>query len=54
MAVDRADLLRVSGTLTGIDFIQVGPSQTELLLFLQHDTLPAALAAALAAVTPDR
>lgn len=54
MAVDRADLLRASSTLTGIDFIQVGPTQTELLLFLQHDTLPAALAAALAAITPDK
>lgn len=54
MAVDRADLLRASSTLTGIDFIQVGPAQTDLLLFLQHDTLPAALAAALAAITADK
>lgn len=50
MSVDRADLLRASTTLTGLDFIQVAPSQTTLTLFLQHDTLPAPLAAALAAL----
>ncbi|HEY0858573.1 MAG TPA: hypothetical protein VGE16_16025 [Albitalea sp.] len=50
MAVDRVDLLRASATLTGIDFIQVAPSQTELLVFLQHDVLPAGLANTLAAL----
>lgn len=53
MAVDRVDLLRASATLTGIDFIQVAPSQTELLVFLQHDLLPAALANTLAALPAD-
>jgi len=53
MSVDRVDLLRASATLTGIDFIQVAPSQTELLVFLQHDVLPAGLAAALEALAPD-
>ncbi len=52
MIIDRADLLRASVTLTGIDFIQVAPSQTELVVFLQHDVLPPAVAAALAALTP--
>ncbi len=53
MAVDRVDLLRASTTMTGIDFIEVSPSQTQLTLFLQHDTLPAALATTLAAISPD-
>lgn len=48
---DRVELLRASTTLTGIDFIQVAPTQTELVVFLQHDTLPAAVATALAALT---
>jgi hypothetical protein len=52
MAIDRADQLRSSTTLTGIDFIEVSPSQTELTLFLQHDTLPAGLAATLGAISP--
>lgn len=52
MSIDRADLVRASATLTGIDFIQVAPAQTELLVFLQHDVLPAAVAAALAALPP--
>lgn len=52
MNPDRVELLRASSTLTGIDFIQVAPSQTELLIFLQHDSLPAGLAARLAALTP--
>jgi hypothetical protein len=52
MATDRADLLRASTSLTGIDFIQVAPSQTELFVFLQHDTLPATVATALAALSP--
>ena len=50
MAIDRADQLRASSTLTGIDFIQVAPSQTELLVFLQHDVLPAAVDSALSAL----
>ena len=41
--IDRLNLLRASTSLTGIDFIQVSPSQRELLVFLQHDSLPAAL-----------
>ncbi len=53
MATDRVDLLRASAALTGIDFIQVAPTQDELLVFLQHDTLPAALAATLAAIPAD-
>lgn len=48
MAIDRADLLRASTTLTGIDFVQVSANQTLLTLFLVHDTLPPALAATLA------
>ncbi|MEB3260922.1 MAG: hypothetical protein VKP63_09885, partial [Cyanobacteriota bacterium] len=52
--IDRLNLLRASTSLTGIDFIQVSPSQRELLVFLHHDTLPAALATALAAITPDQ
>jgi hypothetical protein len=53
MPIDRVDLLRTSSTLTGVDFIQVAPSQAELIVFLQHDTLPAALAATLAAISPE-
>ena len=34
MAVDRVDLLRASATLTGIDFVEVSATQTELTLFL--------------------
>ena len=52
MAVDRVDLLRASTTLTGIDFVEVSATQTELTLFLQHDTLPAALATTLASISP--
>jgi hypothetical protein len=52
MSIDRADLLRASSTLTGIDFVQVAPTQDELLVFLQHDVLPPALAAVLAALDP--
>lgn len=50
MSIDRADLLRASTTLTGIDFVAVSPSQTVLTVFLQHDVLPAAVAAQLAAL----
>lgn len=50
MSFDRIDLLRASATLTGIDFIQVSPLQTELRVFLQHDVLPPGLAATLAAI----
>jgi len=52
MAVDRVDLLRASATLTGIDFVEVSAAQTELTLFLQHDVLPAALAATLGSIPP--
>lgn len=52
MAVDRVDLLRASATLTGIDFVEVSAAQTELTLFLQHDVLPAALAATLGSISP--
>jgi hypothetical protein len=54
MTIDRVDVLRASATLTGIDFIQVAPSQMELVVFLQHDALPAAVANALALLGPDR
>lgn len=50
MTIDRADLIRASTTLTGIDFVQVAATQTEILVFLQHDSLPAALATKLAAI----
>jgi hypothetical protein len=53
MSIDRADLLRASTTLTGIDLIAVSPSQTVLTVFLQHDVLPAAVAAQLAALPVD-
>lgn len=50
MSFDRVDRIRASDTITGIDFIQVAASQTELVLFLQHDVLPGALANTLAAI----
>ena len=50
MSLDRVDLIRASSTLTGIDFVQVSDPQTELTLFLHHATLPAPLAATLAAI----
>jgi hypothetical protein len=53
MTIDRVNVLRASTTLTGIDFIQVAASQTELLVFLQHDVLPAPVANALALLGPD-
>jgi hypothetical protein len=53
MSMDRATLLAASATLTGIDFVQVSASQTELTLFLHHETLPAGLAATLAALPAD-
>lgn len=52
MSVDRAELLKTSSTLTGVDFIQVSASQTALMVFLQHDSLPASLLAALSALAP--
>jgi hypothetical protein len=52
MTIDRATVLRGSSTLTGVDFVQVSATQTEVLIFLQHDNLPAALAAKLAAIPP--
>jgi len=54
MTIDRATVLRASTTLTGIDFIQVDASQTLLTIFLQHDVLPPAVAAALTALDPAR
>lgn len=53
MAVDRIEQLRLSAALTGIDFVLVSESQTEITVFLQHDVLPAAVAAALAALPVD-
>lgn len=47
MSVDRLERLRASSALTGIDFIQVSPSQTELIVFLVHEVLPAPLITAL-------
>jgi hypothetical protein len=52
MTIDRANVLRASAVMTGIDFIQISPDQTQLTVFLQHDVLPPAVAAALAALTP--
>src|SRR5438270_13972910 len=40
--------------LTGIDFIQVSPNQTQVLAFIHHLTVPAPLAAALATITPQQ
>jgi len=51
--MDRADLIRSSATLTGIDFVQVSELQTEITIFLHHDVLPVALAAVLAAIPAD-
>lgn len=53
-APDRVELIRLSTTLTGIDFIQVSPNQLELLVFVHHLTLPAALSAALGTITPQQ
>jgi hypothetical protein len=50
--VDRIEQLRLSNTITGIDFVQVAPTQTTLHIFLQHDVLPAGLIAALGALAP--
>jgi hypothetical protein len=50
--VDRVEQLRLSTSMTGIDFVQVGAFQTELTVFLQHDILPAALEAVLTALSP--
>lgn len=54
MVINRIDAVRASTTLTGIDFIQVALSQTELIIFFQHDTLPAAVHTELSALTADR
>jgi hypothetical protein len=54
MTIDRADVLRASTVLTGIDFVQVSQDQTGLVLFLQHDVLPPVVATALAALTPSQ
>lgn len=48
---DRIDLIRQSNTVTGIDFIQVSEDQLELVVFLHHLELPAALEAALATIS---
>ena len=51
-APDRVELIRLSGTLTGIDFVQVSPDQLELFVFIHHLTLPAGLANALKTIKP--
>ena len=53
-APDRVDLIRLSNALTGLDFVQVSASQLELRVFVHHLVLSAPLAAALAAITPDK
>ena len=53
-APDRIELIRLSNSLTGIDFIQVSPNQTQVLAFIHHLTVPAPLAAALATITPQQ
>ncbi|GAB6192463.1 baseplate J/gp47 family protein [Desulfocastanea catecholica] len=50
MSIDRLDLIRASTTLTGIDFVQVAPNQTEIFVFFHHDTLPVAVRSALVAL----
>jgi len=54
IAPDRVADIRASNALTGIDFVQVAPTQLELFVFVQHLALPAPLAAALATITPDQ
>jgi hypothetical protein len=51
---DRVELIRLSSTLTGIDFVQVSPDQLELFVFIHHLTLPASLTTALESITPDQ
>ena len=53
MAIDRIELLRTSVSLTGIDFVHVSNDQRELHVYLQHETLPAAVSAALTALEPE-
>jgi hypothetical protein len=52
MSIDRVELLRASSTLSGIDFIHVSNDQLELRVLFHHETLPAAVAAAMLALTP--
>jgi hypothetical protein len=52
MAIDRVEMLRASATLTGVDFIAVSDDQHELFVYLQHEAPPAAVEAALDALTP--
>jgi len=54
IAPDRVVDIRLSNALTGIDFVQVSPTQLELFVFVQHLALPAPLAAALATITPQQ
>jgi hypothetical protein len=54
MTIDRVELLRTSSTLSGVDFIHVSNDQLELRVFFHHETLPAAVAAAMTALTPDQ
>jgi hypothetical protein len=51
-APDRVELIRLSSTLTGIDFVQVSPDQLELFVFIHHLSLPAGLANALKTIKP--
>jgi hypothetical protein len=53
-APDRVELIRQSSSLTGIDFVQVSPNQLELLVFIHHLTVPAALAASLATIATEQ
>jgi Baseplate J-like protein len=50
MSQDRVALIQTSTTLTGIDFVQIAPAQTEILIILHHNNLPPAVATALAAL----
>jgi hypothetical protein len=53
-APDRVELIRLSTTLTGLDFVQVSQNQLEVAVILHHLTLPPTLATALATITPDQ
>jgi hypothetical protein len=54
IAPDRVELIRLSNTLTGLDFLQVSPNQLELLVFVHHLALPAVLEAALGTIAPNQ
>ena len=50
--IDRVEDIRLSTTLTGLDFVQVSANQQELLVFVHHLSLPDTLEAALNTITP--